>query len=205
MKRSATVLSIALIGCLAAPAPPVGAQGLELMPFGGYRFGGDFFEIATGHSADLDGSPALGFVVNVPLSNGLQVEALVTQQRAQVPVAAAPFGPEALRRVTVGYAQVGGLQEFSEGRVRPFLTGVFGLTAIASTLTARSASRSRPAAASSCSRSAASDCAWTAASTFVDADVRFLARGGTCLTTSRQRRLARSSPPASSFGCCDAG
>jgi hypothetical protein len=131
-KRSASVGAIALIVCLAAHAQAVGAQGLELMPFGGYRFGGDFFELATGHTADLDGSPALGLVVNVPLSNGLQVEALVTGQRARVPAAAAPFDPEALRRVTVGHAQIGGLQELSEGRVRPFLTGLLGLSRYAS-------------------------------------------------------------------------
>ena len=129
-KRSPSVGAIALIVCLAARA--VDAQGVELMPFGGYRFGGDFFELAAGHPADLDGSPALGLVVNVPLSNGLQVEALVTQQRARVPAAAAPFDPEALRSVTVGHAQVGGLQELSQGRMRPFLTGVLGLTRYAS-------------------------------------------------------------------------
>ena len=129
-KRSASVGAIALLVCLAAQA--VHAQGLELMPFGGYRFGGDLFELATGHPTDVDGSPALGLVVNVPLSNGLQVEALVTQQRPRVPVAAGPFDAEALRRVTVGHAQVGGLQELSQGRMRPFLTGVLGLTRYAS-------------------------------------------------------------------------
>jgi hypothetical protein len=131
-KRSASVGAIALIVCLGAHARAVDAQGLELMPFGGYRFGGDLFELAAGQPTDLDGSPALGLVVNVPLANGLQVEALVTQQRARVPVGAASFDPEALRRVTVGYAQVGGLQELSEGRIRPFLTGVLGLTRYAS-------------------------------------------------------------------------
>jgi len=131
-RRSTSVGATALIVWLAARA--VGAQGLELMPFGGYRFGGGSFELATDHPADsdLDGSPALGLVVNVPLSNGLQVEALVTQQRARVPAAAASFDAGALRRVTVGHAQVGGLQEFSAGRVRPFLTGVLGLTRYAS-------------------------------------------------------------------------
>jgi hypothetical protein len=130
-KRSASVGAIALLVCLAY-AQAVGAQGVELMPFGGYRFGGDFFELAAGHPADLDGSPALGLVVNVPLSNGLQVEALATGQRARVPVAAAPFDREAFRRVTVAHAQVGGLQELSGGRTRPFLTGVLGLTRYAS-------------------------------------------------------------------------
>ena len=41
-------------------AAPLRAQGVELMPFGGYRFGGDFFELVAEHPVDLDGSPALG-------------------------------------------------------------------------------------------------------------------------------------------------
>ncbi len=183
--RSASVGAIALILCVAAHARPVGAQGLELMPFGGYRFGGDFFELAVGQQADLDGSPALGFVVNVPLSNGLQVEALVTQQQARVPVAAAPFDPSAFRRVTVGLAQVGGLQELSRGRMRPFLTGVLGLTRYASdgdsevrfTIGAGGGVKLFPVSHVGLRLDG------RVYSTFLDGDTRFVACGsGTCLT-----------------------
>ena len=126
--RAAWVAAGTVVVCLSTQARPALAQGVELMPFGGYRFGGDFFELVAGHSVDLDISPALGVVVNVPLSDGLQLEALVTRQQASVPVPAALFEPPARRGVTVGHAQVGGLQELSAGRVRPFVTGVLGLT-----------------------------------------------------------------------------
>ncbi len=184
-KRSASVGAIGLIACLAAHAQPAAAQGVELMPYGGYRFGGDFFELATGHPSDLDVSPALGLLVNVPLSNGAQVEALVTEQRARVPVASA-FNQEILRRVTVGYAQVGGLQEFSSGRIRPFLTGVLGLTRYASdgdseirfTIGAGGGVKLFPV------RRVGLRLDGRVYSTFVDADVRFLAcASGTCLTS----------------------
>ena len=184
-KRSASVGAIALIVFL-AHAKPVDAQGLELMPFGGYRFGGDFFELATGHPADLDGSPALGLVVNVPLSNGLQVEALVTRQRAHVPVTTAPFDPEELRHVTVGHAQVGGLQELSDGRIRPFLTGVLGLTRFASdgnsevrfTLGAGGGVKLFPIPQVGLRLDG------RVYTTFIDADARFLAcASGRCLTS----------------------
>lgn len=131
-KRLASLGAIAFMVCLAAHPQTVAAQGVELMPFSGYRFGGDLFELASGYPVDQDGSPAVGVVVNVPLSNGMQVEAMVTQQRASVPIAIPPFGRAALRRVKVGIAQVGGLQELSGGRIRPFLTGVVGLTRYAS-------------------------------------------------------------------------
>ncbi len=183
-KRSPLVGATALIVCLAAHA--VDAQGLELMPFGGYRFGGDFFELATGHPADLDGSPALGFVVNVPLSSGLQVEALVTQQRARVPAVAVPVDPEALRRVTVGHAQVGGLQELSGGRIRPFLTGVLGLTHYASD--GNSGVRFNVGAGGGVKLFPVAHVGLRldgrVYTTFVDGDARFVAcASGTCLTS----------------------
>ena len=64
------------------------------MPFGGYSFGGDFFEIVAEQAVDLDGAPALGFVLNVPLSQGLQVEALADpSKRAPVSAPPRPFEP----------------------------------------------------------------------------------------------------------------
>ena len=53
--------------CLAGAATPLHAQRVEIMPFGGYRFGGDFFELIAGQQVDIDGAPAVGVVVNVPL------------------------------------------------------------------------------------------------------------------------------------------
>ena len=37
---------------------PLGAQGIEIAPLGGYRLGGDLFEIAAGRPLDDDGAPA---------------------------------------------------------------------------------------------------------------------------------------------------
>ena len=107
---------------------PAGAQNVEIMPFGGYRFGGDFFELVSQHPVDLDGAPALGFVLNVPLYNGMQFEGLFTHQQAHVSIPAQPFDPATRWHITVDHLQGGGLQEFATGRVRPFLTGVLGLT-----------------------------------------------------------------------------
>ena len=175
-----------MVVCLAAHAQAVDAQGLELMPFGGYRVGGGLFELATGHPAVGDGSPALGVVVNVPLWNGLQVEALVTQQQARVPVAAPRVDSETLRRVTVGHAQVGGLQELSGGRVRPFLTGVLGLARYASD--ANSGVRFTVGAGGGVKLFPVPHVGLRldgrVYTTFVDADARFVVCGaGTCLTS----------------------
>jgi hypothetical protein len=119
---------ILALGFVAGDAPAVSAQGVEVTPLVGYRFGGDFFELITRNPVDLDGARALGVVANVPLSNGLQVEGLVTHEQADILVRPAPFGPVVPLRMTVDHWLGGGLQEFEAGPARPFLTGMLGLT-----------------------------------------------------------------------------
>jgi hypothetical protein len=120
-----------VLACLAIGASPAASQTFEVTPFGGYRFGGDFFELLTNQPVDLDGAPAVGVAVNVPLESwgsGLQFEALFTHQQANVTIPATPFGTSTRVRITVEHWQAGGLQEFGYGRARPFLTGLLGLT-----------------------------------------------------------------------------
>jgi hypothetical protein len=119
-------LAAVCLACLPALAE---AQTVEVTPVGGYRFGGGFFERVTQQPVDLDGAPAVGLVVNVPLRDGLFVEALVTHQDAGVTVPVSAFLPATRLRIFVDHFQAGGLQEFGEGRrARPFLTGLLGLT-----------------------------------------------------------------------------
>lgn len=126
-RGSRFVAAMTVVACLVGRASTLWAQAVEVTPFGGYRFGGGFFELITGQPVDLDGAPALGVVLDVPLSNGLQVEGLFSHQNAHLLVPARPFGAATLW-MTVDHWQGGGLQEFGGGRVRPFLTGMLGLT-----------------------------------------------------------------------------
>jgi hypothetical protein len=113
---------------LIAATAPARAQGLEVAPIGGYRFSNDLFETAAGGRVDSDGAPALGFVFDVPMSGGMQFEGLVSHQGGTVTVNTAPYGVPARVAVAVDHFQAGGLQEFAGRQVRPFLTGVLGLT-----------------------------------------------------------------------------
>jgi hypothetical protein len=117
-----------LIAAVLLARVPLHAQGVEVAPFGGYRFGGDFFEIVAGRPVDADGAPALGVVLDFPLSNGFQIEALFTHQQADVLVSLRPLSAPAKLRVSIDHWEGGGLQELDEGQVRPFLTGMLGLT-----------------------------------------------------------------------------
>jgi hypothetical protein len=119
---------ITLTACLVGQATTLRAQSVEVTPFGGYRFGGDFFELITGQPVDLDGAPAVGAIVDIPLGDGLQLEALFTHQDASVTVATGPIGLPARWDLTVDHFQVGGLQEYGYGPVRPFGIGTLGLT-----------------------------------------------------------------------------
>jgi hypothetical protein len=122
-KLLAAVLAAATLG-----TGRVGAQSVEVAPFGGYRFGGGFYEIVTGTSVDVDGAPSFGALVDVRIGEDLFVEGLYTHQDARFTLPAALDLSRTRWRVTVDHWQVGGLRELRPGRARPFLTGAVGLT-----------------------------------------------------------------------------
>jgi hypothetical protein len=126
--RSLLIAGVLSIACALGTASPLQAQGIEITPFGGYRFGGDFFELIAGRPVDTDGAPAIGAIVDVPLGEGLQVEGLFTHQDAHVEMESGSFGPLRRAKVTVDHFQGGALQEYQDGRIRPFATGMLGLT-----------------------------------------------------------------------------
>jgi hypothetical protein len=126
--RSLLIAGVLSIACALGTASPLQAQGIEITPFGGYRFGGDFFELIAGRPVDTDGAPAIGAIVDVPLGEGLQVEGLFTHQDAHLEMESGSFGPLRHAKVTVDHFQGGALQEYQDGRVRPFATGMLGLT-----------------------------------------------------------------------------
>jgi hypothetical protein len=128
--------SITVACCFLGFAPSLTAQSweekqarLEIAPAGGYRFGGEFFELVSGQDVDLDGAPAVGLAASVPIwEDGLYLEGMYTHQRATFSTRPSPFNPPLNWNVTVDHFGVGGLREFRRGRVRPFLNSVFGMT-----------------------------------------------------------------------------
>ena len=70
-KRPAPSEAIAVVDRPVAFAAPLRAQGIEFMPFGGYRFGGTFRARPTAPGGHRRFARA-GLRVDVPLSDGLQ-------------------------------------------------------------------------------------------------------------------------------------
>ena len=118
----------AFLLCVAPVAEGQTVDRVEVTAFGGYRFGGEFYEIVSGRPVDADGAPSFGVVLNIPFTLETQIEALITHQQARFTVPGADGGQGARFRVTVDHYQVGGLTELATGRARPFLTGLLGLT-----------------------------------------------------------------------------
>lgn len=115
-------------------APPRAAakeSAVEIEPFGGYRFGGDFFELITRQRVDLDGATVWGATVDVPLTigpSGLSFEGLFSHQHANLAVPSPTTGLRKAWHITVEHWQAGALQEVDKGRARPFVELMAGLT-----------------------------------------------------------------------------
>lgn len=119
-----TAIAVALV----AWASPLAAQSIEVAPFVGMRAGGDDFGIVSVRPAVVDHDPVIGVVVDVPLWEGLQIEGLFSHQPINFNVYTDPYTLGARLHGAMDQWQAGALQEFGGGAIRPFLSGVLGMT-----------------------------------------------------------------------------
>ena len=122
----AVVLFVAAL--VAAGTTARAQQSFEVAPFGGYGFGGGFYELSAREPVDLDGANSFGLVLNFPFRDDLQIEGFFTHQEARFTTPGSFNAPLTNWKVTIDHVQAGGLRELSGGRARPFLTGTLGLT-----------------------------------------------------------------------------
>ena len=110
-------------------AGPVCAQDFEAAPFGGYRFGGDLYEVYTGRPLDFDGGASYGVMLDLFVTPGASVSFLYSRQDARLRVSD-PWSRESVSAPAfVEHWHAGGTYEVdATRRVRPFLSGSVGLT-----------------------------------------------------------------------------
>jgi hypothetical protein len=118
-----------LLGLVSIAAPSsLRAQTVEVAPFGGYRFGGDLYEVYTGTPLDIDGGPTVGGLFDVFIEPGLSVTFLYAHQQADIQGEVRPGVEVTWPTLSVDHWHVGGTQAFGTGKVQPLLTGTLGLT-----------------------------------------------------------------------------
>lgn len=123
-----------LVVILLVTAPAMSAaQGIEVVPFGGYRIGG----AGTGGSIvmpvvyDPGGGVSFGAIVDVtygPPVDGLKFEGLFSHERSWIEVRPSFLDPPTRVDVTVDHLMVGGVQELDTAPGRAFIGGLFGLS-----------------------------------------------------------------------------
>jgi hypothetical protein len=126
-RLAAAALSAAIVLCPSQTQ----AQRLEVTPFGGYRVGAGVGQVNGRAVVDDDGGTSVGIVVDVVfggLVDGLKVEGVFSRQTADLAVRTGFFDPPDSVRVEVDQILVGGARDLSDGRVRPFLSGLLGIT-----------------------------------------------------------------------------
>jgi len=122
--RLAVTLAIALL----VISPAGTAQAVEIAPFLGHRYGGYFEDANSGASFEVADATAYGLVLDFDLEPGRQIELFLSRQDTQLETAGT-FTGSPLFDLTIDYYHIGGLYMLpGNGRVRPFLTGSFGLT-----------------------------------------------------------------------------
>jgi len=125
------VLLVASALLVLATAATTEAQTVEISPFYGYRVGGSISQVTAGPVVDDDGGPSFGAIVDVvygPPADGLKFEALYSHEEARLKVRTSDFDPPSYVHAQVDQIMVGGTQDLTSDRARPFLSGLLGIT-----------------------------------------------------------------------------
>lgn len=116
------VLVISVCGPLLA-----GDEKIELTPFIGYRFGGEFENYSTRQEYSLASAESYGFTFDFPTSDETKIELLVSRQPTDIKTS----GDLGTQRISVDmtYYQVGALYQPSDDeKVQPFVGATIGAT-----------------------------------------------------------------------------
>jgi hypothetical protein len=112
--------------CIATPA-----RAVEIAPYTGHRYGGSFMDANTLADFEVADAAAYGLVLDFDLEPNKQIEVLLSRQNTHLSTAGT-FTGNPLFDLAIDYYHIGGLYMMPEGeRVRPFLSGTFGLTRMA--------------------------------------------------------------------------
>jgi len=114
---------------LLLPVTPVLAD--EIAPFAGHRFGGYFADANTATEFEVADAAAYGLMLDFDLEPDKQIEIYLSHQNTYLS-ASGIFTGDPLFDLAIDYYHIGGIYMMpGSKRVRPFLSGTFGLTRMA--------------------------------------------------------------------------
>lgn len=105
---------------------------MEVTPFGGYQWGGTISEYSTDvfhQDVDVRSHGSYGFIIDVPMSYGLQFELLANRQPTSLGTQSDLFDPShTVADINIDYYHAGLLWQFAPSpNVRPFMTMSLGM------------------------------------------------------------------------------
>jgi hypothetical protein len=119
--------TILLATCLAAWLPSLCLSQVEVTPFYGYQFGGDFENAETGQRYDLAGGACAGTQLDIHLSEITQLEFYFCHQETELE-SEGPFPTDTFFDLDVDYYHIGGTLLISDKHFQPFVVGTLGAT-----------------------------------------------------------------------------
>ncbi len=115
--------------CLVAGLVQAGyADILEITPFYGYRFGGEFEDADTGAEFDIRDSPCWGGMLGIPLSKISRIEFYYSRQETELRSEDDLFASTKLFDLDVDYYHLGSTLILPEGPWQPFVGVTIGAT-----------------------------------------------------------------------------
>lgn len=116
---------LGLVVLLAAGAGQAHDRSFTVM--GGYQFGGEFEDEATGDEVELDETPSFTVLLNLPHQLDTEFEYVFSRQATSLQ-ASGQFSGNELFDLDVYYLHVGGIALVNPDRVEPYVSGSLGLT-----------------------------------------------------------------------------
>ncbi|HUJ18015.1 MAG TPA: hypothetical protein VL197_08475 [Nitrospirota bacterium] len=128
MRTTRLVAFSAMILVAAFTPIPAMATSLEVTPFAGYTWGGEFNDSVTGETLKVDETANYGVMVDFKQDEQSQIELYFSRQATQLKANERLFTGNPLFDLDIEYFHVGGTYGMDSGKVRPFVVGSLGAT-----------------------------------------------------------------------------
>ncbi len=120
-----------VLACSLFPAVSSAEQTVEVAPFIGHVYGGSFEDANTLSTFEVQDAPSYGLMLDFDTEPDKQIEVFLSRQDTRL-TATGTFTGNPLFDLTIDYYHIGGLYMLPDyDRVRPFVSGTFGLTRMA--------------------------------------------------------------------------